>query len=277
MKIINQNKKEALARLSPNARLQVNLQESKTPEEKFMHYIDYVTDPRNVLNKSTENMKVVMREIDNFMHLYRFQKGNLSEALFTSALFPSLDCPELVKLLLEAGANPDFQNESGNTPLHFTVYCSLFPRQKNLLLSAELLSSSMENTDVKNNLGKSALELVNYKPYWSPQENREFENAFKKIIDKPRARHIIEIPMTERSNGSFTLSEYDKKDIGLYNLGIVPRPRLSIFDKGKKPLPAEMTGLLFDKSSSGYPESIVIKFPKMDDGEEKSSSSYSMD
>lgn len=114
------------------------------------------------LNQSYEYegtpLHVAVKEGDTELVKYLLEKGanpNAKGAFGETPLHIAVDRGylDIVKLLLENGADPNIQSNEGNTPLHIAVISSSAD------IAYELISHGAKK-DIKNNFGKTPLDLA---------------------------------------------------------------------------------------------------------------------
>jgi ankyrin repeat protein len=221
----NRTKKEkAFDTLSVQARLHIKLEDATTDHEKFKHCVNYATEiaQKKSLTKVDEttdiNLKIIMQLIKSYLN-----SGVHPDSLDDNnhpAIFDAITYPELVKLLLENGANPNFQDKLQHTPLHHVAMIFHSFYEENLFITAEILSAAGADLNLKNSNGKKAIELIKDTLLVDKDKIGEIENRFKHITDFPRQINEIPIQPTEESPYSYLqLTETDNKKIVQYREG----------------------------------------------------------
>ena len=88
--------------------------------------------------------------------------------------------PSTFAILLKNGADPDFKNINGDTPLHYAVHQSKYyddksksGKKESLLEMMEILFEEMEDPFTKNSQGKTALDLA---------KEQSKKNFFSKLV-----------------------------------------------------------------------------------------------
>lgn len=219
--MIHQIKKEkAFATLSLQAQLYIKLQEATTDEQKFIQCINYATNisQRKQLGKIDEmtdtNLKVIMQLITSYL-----DSGVDPDSLDNTipAICHAVTCPELVKLLLARGANPDSLTHTQCTALHWVAMAFHSYYVESLFVSAELLAAAGANINAKDQDGKTPIEFIKKTFFLNEDKIRKIEEKFKLITEHPREFSAISTTITDQSLYSdLQLTEKDLAQIGLY-------------------------------------------------------------
>lgn len=121
-----------------------NLQENVNDMESFEFSIQDFA--KTISLGDQEKFTKILAHIHDIDQVDDAGNGALHHAVIKKSKF-------MVKALLEAGANPNIQNNEGNTPLHIAIY---YKDQKLVLL---LLLNNVD-TGIINNLGQTSFDLA---------------------------------------------------------------------------------------------------------------------
>jgi hypothetical protein len=239
---------KAFLALSKEAQLFVALEEKCTEEETLLHYLKYatfaLTNKESVGDQKKKNLATVLHQIE-----FLLDKGVNPDVASQgkTALLMVLKCPELVKLLLIKGANPNASSQFLFTPLH---WIASFANSENSLISAELLASKGADLEIKNDQGKHALDLLNREVSFS------FKNKFEKVTKNPRPFDEIPVLPLEKNqdleSAEWTLTKEDELDIELYKKASTIMTSLSFFGKDTLILKHENRVLEINKVYARY-------------------------
>ena len=208
--------------LSVQAQFHIKFEAAKTINEKFITCIGYATliEQRKTLGKmdavTIAAQQFIMGLIKSYLNsgIHPDTAGKSAPALFDAVTYP-----ELVKLLLSRGANPDICY-SGRNPLHEVARYFHTYYTHNLFLTAEILACFGANPGAINNDGKKPIELIK-NTFWASQETiSKLLMEFKQVTECPRhSDQIINANEETVPPSSLPLTEADLLKIGLYQKG----------------------------------------------------------
>lgn len=222
---LSTEKERAFRTLSIQAQLHLELEEVTTDQKKLMVCIRYAArigreESLSTINELTQtNFKIILKLINSYLDSGITPDSNDNNL---SALFLAYTFPELVKLLLSRSANPNFQNNCQNTPLHHLAWFFSPLYKEKLFITAELLAAAGANLNAKNNRGKTPLDRLKEATSISSTQLTEIEARFKEVTEHPR--NFDEIPVQlleveESTPSHLQLTETDNIKIALYKQG----------------------------------------------------------
>ncbi len=212
---------EAFSTLSIQAQLYIKLADASSDQERFLQCVRYATDiaQRKFLGEIgkilNESLKVIMRLINSYLD--SGVHPDTADHHHTPAIFHAVTNPELVKLLLTRGANPNLQNDFQSTALHWVAMFFDSYYVENLFTTAELLAAAGANITTKDDRNERPVDVIKKSFILSEDTIIKMKARFKELTEHPRELGEISTTSTEQSaNADLQLTEMDTHKIRLY-------------------------------------------------------------